>query len=182
MRAIISMKDFLSFSSKIWIQYADLLCSHFADTWSCSLRCKDAIDCEAAAHIQQLSRPKSKLEEMQKELEDQLLEMSLFLKTLTTLEQMAVVKTALGAIKPNVTAVRAREAMMMSTSLVPTAESAKEPNNKNVGKQRQFFSTKRRKPAASSTTLAKLSNVEKRWSTVTNASDLWSLSLSLTVG
>src|SRR6218665_84429 len=101
-------------------------------------------DCEAAAHIQQLSRPKSKFEEMQKELEDQLLETLLFLKTLTTLEQIAVVKTALGAIKPNVTALRAREAMMMSTSLVPTAESAKEPNNKNVEKQRRFFSTKRR--------------------------------------
>jgi len=38
-------------------------------------------DCEAAAHIQQLSRPKSKFEEMQKELEDQLLETLLFLKT-----------------------------------------------------------------------------------------------------
>lgn len=119
-------------------------------------------DCEAAAHIQQLSRPNTKLEEDKKELKEQLLKMSLFIDTLTTQGQVAVVKSALCGIKPNVTAVRAREAMMMSTSLVPTAESAKEPNNKNVEKQRRFFSTKRRKPAASSTTLAKPSNVERK--------------------
>src|SRR6218665_98645 len=45
-------------------------------------------DCEAAAHTKQLSRPMSKLEEMQKQLEEQLLETSLFVKTLTTLDQL----------------------------------------------------------------------------------------------
>jgi len=45
-------------------------------------------DCEAAAHIQQLSRPNTKLEEDKKELKDQLLEMSLFIDTLTTQGQL----------------------------------------------------------------------------------------------
>src|SRR6218665_3365456 len=69
-------------------------------------------NCEAAAHIQQLSRPNTKLEEDKKELKDQLLEMSLFTETLTTQEQVAVVKSAFFGIKPIVTAVRAKETMM----------------------------------------------------------------------
>src|SRR6218665_438554 len=95
-------------------------------------------------------------------VDDKLLETSLFIDTLTTLEQVAVVKPAFCSIKPNVTAVRAREAMVMSTSLVPTAESSREPRNKNVAKQRRFFSTKRRAPAAFSNTLAKPSNDESK--------------------
>ena len=95
-------------------------------------------------------------------VDDKLLETSLFIDTLTTLEQAAVVKSAFCSIKPNVTAVRAREAMMMSTSLVPTAESSRESRNKNVEKQRRFFSTKRRAAAAFSNTLAKPSNDERK--------------------
>src|SRR6218665_491832 len=117
--------------------------------------------CEAAAHIQQLSRPNTKLEEVKKELKNQLLETSLFIDTLTTLEQVAVVKSALFGIKPIVTAVRAKETMM-STSLVPTAESSREPSNKNVVKQRRFFSTKRRAPVAFRNALAKPSNDERK--------------------
>lgn len=104
---------------------------------------------EAAAPVQQLLQPITKLEEMRNELKKLLQETSVFIDSLTTLEEIFVVNTALCAIRPKVTALRAREAMKISNGLVPTAE---EPNKTNVKQQRRFFSTSL-PPAACSKTV-----------------------------